>query len=63
MTRGTRLEHLVEMPNQGGLDELTPFLNLQEQQAIKIMMNLASFLSYKVHALLQGVLLIVGMPI
>ena len=51
------------MPNQGGLDELIPFLNLQEQQAVKVMMNLASFVSYKVHALLQGVLLIVGMPI
>ena len=54
MIRGTRLEHLVEMPNQGGLDELIPFLNLQEQQAVKVMMNLASFVSYKVHALFTG---------
>ena len=42
-----RVDHLEEMPSQGGLGGLTLCLNPQEQQAVKILMIFAVFGSFK----------------
>ena len=42
------VEYLEEKPSQGGLDGLTLCLNLQEQQAVKILIILAAFEGFNV---------------